>query len=296
MWASLGLRCLRRWSVLAGAICGLVASPAMACELALGSVSSRAFNYDPFAFSDEAGELRVEVSLRAGSECAADLALVDAAGSRASAFRLAPGVALEARLVPGDGVTPGLDAATAKVRLNDDAPRAVVAWAFTMNGGAVLRPGDYSVEVGARLDGPMTSVAHGELRVVATPRAQISLGGSSGGGGESSLYTLDLGQLRTGQQRSAYLHLRANTDAVLEFRSANGGNLVREGDPDSGAVAYRFDLAGRTLDLSGPAQRLVPAPPTLEAAAMEMRVTIGEVEGQLAGRYGDTITIDVWPR
>jgi hypothetical protein len=124
-------------------------------------------------------------------------------------------------------------------------------------------------------------------------RAQANLAGVAGHfSAGSDAATIDLGELTSGKRGTAYLQVRSNISAQLAFRSASGGYLVNASTPQS-RVRYTMELAGVPVDLRGPASVAIGPQMSINGTAIEIAVTVGEVTGAAAGRYLDTVTIDI---
>lgn len=61
-------------------------------------------------------------------------------------------------------------------------------------------------------------------------------------------------------------------------------------------MPYSLELDGAPVDLTELWTRRINPPRTLEGISLPMDFTLGEITGQMSGRYEDLITIDVTPR
>lgn len=285
------------WTVLAVAA-ALSAAPAAACSARVGAVSATPITYDPFTLGDSIATLRVGVDLVEGDRCDTAIVLTDDSGAplRNLGFGPTRSVTFQTRLRPTGSVRTSTDDAEALVTLTSDRPHVDVEWQLQNVGDDVLPPGDYSVPVRVRMRDAADPVgpAIGAVTLRSIARAQINLAGTTGGlAAGSDAATIDLGELRTGGTGRAFLQLRANTAAHLAFTSRNRGRLVAAAG--TGSVPYSLSFDGRPVALAQTDTRTLPPPPTIRGAAYDMTVTIGDVAGAPAGRYSDTVTIDVSP-
>lgn len=279
-------------------LCLLGAVPANACAIRLGPMQSAIIAYDPFTTAATDGWIRVTADLVDGDRCPAVVTLTDEGGqpARSIVFGTAASVAFRPELRPGAGISEARDGTGASVDLTKDNPHVEIAWHLAPVSDAVLAPGDYTRALRAVVDGGTADqVSSGVLTLHSIARAQANLAGSAGSyENGSDAAVIDLGELKTGGTGRAFLQLRGNTAAHISFRSENRGMLVNEAAPQS-AIRYGLTLAGTSVDLSSITNRTVDPPASLRGSSLELGVTVGDVKGALAGRYSDTITIDVSP-
>lgn len=284
------------WLLLLAAM--FAASPALACAVRIGPIQTTPITYDPFVASGAEGAVTVDVDLTDGDACDAALVLTDdsTAPLRTLSFGARDTVEFRPLLRRGGAVRESTDPAEAMVTLTAAAPQAQISWRLVSQGDGVLAPGDYSLPIRVQLRSPVQAVspALGTLLLRSVPRAQINLAGTAGSyeaGGDSA--AIDLGELRSGKTGRAFLQLRANTQAHLSFRSENRG--VLRSAVDGAVIPYRLSFDSSDVDLRQPASRTVEPPATLRGASFELLVTVGDVSGATAGRYSDTVVIDVTP-
>ncbi|URW75581.1 hypothetical protein M9980_13815 [Sphingomonas donggukensis] len=284
--------------LVAAGIAALAATPAAACTVRLGPVNAVPIAYDPFVVAAAGGWVRVSVDLVDGDACDTAVVLTDDGASPLRTLTFGPGaaVAFRPRLRPGANVREGTDPAEASVALTAASPHAEIAWYLESTGDGVLPPGDYvqpvKVQVRAPVEGGPPSTGAVALRSVA--RAQINLAGTAVAyDSGSDAATIELGELRSGSSGRAFLQLRGNTQAHLSFTSQQHGYLASTGA--SGRIAYAMTFDGRPVDLAAPATIAIDAPPSLRGASFELAVRVPDVTGAVAGRYSDTVVIDVSP-
>lgn len=273
------------------------ASPALACAVRLGPINSTPITYDPFVMAGAEARIWLEVALVEGDRCDVAVTLADQVGSpmRSLAFGNDGKLVFKLRLQPGLAVRESTDPADAMVTLTSDGPRAEVAWRLSVENDAVLAPGDYVVPVRVMVREPAQAAASiGAVALRSIARAQINLAGAAGSYEAGSDNTsIDLGELHDGSAGRAFLQLRANTAAHISFASKNRGYLANS---ESGTrIPYRFAFDGRSLDLSQPTTRSVDPPANIRGGSFELLVQVGSVAGAMAGRYSDSIVIDVSP-
>ena len=90
--------------------------------------------------------------------------------------------------------------------------------------------------------------------------------------------------------------LRTWPALTLAMKSEHGGVMRHLDMGEKGTViAYAVELNGVPVDLSEPWTGPVDPPRTLEGVSLPMDFTLGEVVGQMSGKYEDLITIDITP-
>jgi hypothetical protein len=276
------------------------ASPASACDARLGTLQADAIAYDPFSSAGVEGSVRLQVELTEGDTCDVVVSLTDESGAQLRSLRFGndEGVTFRLELRQQGIVGSATDPADAIVHLTSAAPRAQVEWRLLTIGDAVIAPGDYAKQIEARLrvsEGVPGPPSRGAVVLRSIARAQANLAGTAGKfASGSDAATIDLGELVTGKSGRAYLQVRANTPAHVSFRSANLGWLVNDRAPGA-RVRYAMTLAGRPVDLAATTVTTVDAPRSVDGDAFSIDVTVGDVGGASAGRYSDTVTIDVSP-
>ncbi len=241
---------------------------ASACEVRIGPLVASSIAYDPFGVTTGEGSIRTTVDLVSGDDCEATVALVDAAAAPLRSIRFG------------------------------DAARPLVYRIEVQATDGVLAAGDYGQIVQAMLrsvGGADIFSARSTLMVRSIARAQANFAGTSSGfAGGVSAQTIDLGTLTTGEERSVILQVRANTVAHLMIDSKNGGYLVG-GNAGHARIGYGLAIDGAPVALSAPSFRTIAPPLTIDGVALDLRVKVGDVGGMPAGRYSDTITVDVSP-
>jgi len=279
-------------------LCLLATVPAQACTIRLGPMQTAVIAYDPFITAATEGWVRVTADLVDGDRCSAIVRLTDDSGQLARTIGFGPAGAVSFRpeLRPGAGVGDARDGSGADVELTTDHSHVQIEWHLAPLGDAVLAPGDYAQPLRAALDpGGADQVSAGTLTLRSIARAQANIAGAAGNfDAGSNAAVIDLGEMKTGSTGHAFLQLRANTAAHISFSSEHRGMLVNESAPQS-AIRYSLSLAGTPVPLSATTIRTVDPPASLRGNSMELGVTVGDVSGALAGRYSDTITIDVSP-
>lgn len=276
------------------------ASPADACDARLGALQADAIAYDPFSSAVIEGAVRLQVELTEGDTCDVVVSLTDESGAQLRSLRFGndDGVTFRPELRQQGIVGAATDPADAIVHLTSASPRAQIEWRLLSTSDAVIAPGDYTKQVEGRLrvsDGVPGPPSRGAVVLRSIARAQANLAGTAGKfASGSDAATIDLGELATGKSGRAYLQVRANTLAHVSFRSANLGWLVNDRAPNA-RVRYAMTLAGRPVDLAATTVQTLDAPRSIDGDAFSIDVTVGDVGGANAGRYSDTVTIDISP-
>lgn len=273
-------------------------SPAQACTIQLGPISGQSIVYDPFVAPGTEGQIRVSVDLVEGEDCSATVLLTEDSGAplRTLDFGFGQPVRFRPRLRPGPDLRESTDPALAEVALSQARTHAEITWTLTPDTEALLAPGEYTARVKAQLSAPgqPISVSTGQVALRSIARAQMNLAGAAGGyeaGGDSA--TIDLGELVTGATGRAFLQLRANTPAKLSFRSQSHGNLVNM--ITNARIPYQLSFDGTQVPLEQDSMMVVDTPSTLRGSTSDLVVRVGVVDGALAGRYSDTIVIEISP-
>ena len=163
--------------------------------------------------------------------------------------------------------------------------------------GQVQRAGPYTDRLLIELwnNGTKLDQRDVPLQADVLPQARLSVegsvsGGFSGAGGGS----VDFGSMATGMSRSAYLFINANANCLVQLRSENGGQLRRiGGNSQREIVSYTATVGGTAIDLATPASLPSPVGMSSFLRSMELRLTLGQVDWQVAGSYRDTITVDL---
>jgi hypothetical protein len=289
----------RIWCGAAALIACAVAAPASACEARLGTLQADAIAYDPFTTAGNEASVRLQVELTDGDSCDVAVQLIDDSGAPLRLVKFGPNaVTFRPELRAQGSVSASTDPVDATVHLTSASPRAQIEWRLVLVNDAIVPPGDYALDIGARLrnselSSPLASRGAIVLRSIA--RAQANLAGTAGKFSTGSdAATIDLGELTTGKTGRAFLQVRANTAAHVSFRSTNSGWLVNDRAPNS-RVRYAMELAGRPINLDAVTTTTLDAPQSIDGGAFSIDVTVGKVEGAAAGRYSDTVTIDVSP-
>jgi hypothetical protein len=267
--------------------------PAIACTIRPVGITSPAIAYDPFKMSGSDGQILVTVELAEGDTCSAPIWLADRSGAplRTIAFNAGPVYTLAVR--QDIGIAP-VDDSIAQVDLTTSRPRATIAWQLKSAGDAVLPPGDYTVPITA-VGAVAVDSLPGSITLHSIARTQANLAGIAGSfESGSDTATIDLGELKTGGTGRAVLQVRGNTTAHLSFLSANRGWLVNAATPQS-RIAYTLTIDGDPIDLASAAQKTVELPQSLRGTVLPLVATVGDTRGATAGRYSDTLTIDISP-
>lgn len=284
------------------ALAGLFApwGPALACELTTEAPEAVRIEYNPFAVGASSGPLDLVFRNQGDSACALRLVLIDDVGDPVPALTLG-GAVLEFRPRESSGlfrrdVEPGaflldIDAGST-VRVGIDA--AVVQ-------NAVVEAGEHPADLRLSilfLDGrpPPTPIP---LRILlqSAPRAQVNIAGAAGVyGSGSSVEVVDFGAAVTGVTRRVFVQVRANTRSSLSVKSEHHGVMRHvEGGEQGAAITYNVDLDGQRIDLREVWSSIVDPPRTLDGLSLPLDFTLGQVGGQMSGRYVDLLTIDISP-
>jgi hypothetical protein len=125
--------------------------------------------------------------------------------------------------------------------------------------------------------------------------AQVNVAGTSGAfGGQWSVNDIDFGELKKNESRTVFLQVRSNSAIKVSLLSTGRGRL-QHADSPAVNVPYSAALANTALPLAnGVVEVLRPRSGGLNGVNLPLRFTIGALAPyQLAGRYTDTLTIEV---
>lgn len=193
------------------------------------------------------------------------------------------------REIPADGVASRFVPSSGTAGVN-------VLMAIVLPAGQTVRPGIYRDQLHVQLlDGDRMIDAR-DLAPGATviSQANIAAAGSAVNGFSSALGAqMDFGRLEAGKEREAFLFVQSNTTYALELRSENRGVMRRDGGTTaSDEIAYRASLDGQPLDLTRPVVVSGRTGAQVQAP-YSLRARIANVDGKVAGKYRDVITVNV---
>lgn len=290
-----------RSAVLAAALLGF-ASAAEACDLALvqGAQTAR-IDYNPFAVAPTPGALDVTLENRGETECDLRLSFTDETGIEVTSVVLG---GIEVRFRPRE--SSGVLAADVKKAvfqyLLAPETKGVAQLDAIVARGAVAEAGEYGVDLRLlvrNLDGvELIAPIPVRLLLQSTPRAQLNLAGAAGAFGEGlSVEVVDFGEAVTGATRRIFVQVRANAPSILSIKSEHQGVMHRVEEVENATVVpYAVELDGQSVDLTGLWTKEIDPPRTLAGVSLPMNFILGQINGQMSGRYEDLITIDVYPK
>ena len=134
------------------------------------------------------------------------------------------------------------------------------------------------------------------LRITVDPLVYVSIVsvGAPHDPGQTS-YTMNFGELETGERLAADLKVVSNTPYKVFFESQNGGVLKNTNPSSASEVNYQLFLNSSLVTFPGPSTRVEiidsssVTPPGGETYTLEAE--IGNVTGKEAGSYVESITI-----
>ncbi|MET4697490.1 hypothetical protein ABIE65_000501 [Constrictibacter sp. MBR-5] len=295
---------MRKHAVAAGLVllCWVGAAQAE-CNLRISEVRTGSIlDYDPFRAGGSIGRMFVEVQNPGSTSCRGRLVL-ETRGSTNLAMH-GPGGSLIYRLrgpqrqyvrttgAPADGV-PFVAAAGRPTSVD---------FQVEVNEGQMMTPGVYLdnlrlVLLDAETDQVLQEVTGERIAAEVLPRVQSNLAGTAGAFSPGATFSyMDFGILETGESQSAFLQVRANTAVRIRVSSENGGVLKHVEQPGLPSVAYTARLDGVPADMSAPIEIMRRPPVRSTGTNYEIRVTIGDVRNKFAGRYRDTVTVEIDPQ
>lgn len=163
--------------------------------------------------------------------------------------------------------------------------------------GQVVRAGDHGDRLLIELWNNGSRLDQRDVPLLANvqPQARLSVEGSTGGGfSPNGSGSVDFGVMATGSSRSTYLFINSNANCLVQMRSENGSELRRVGgNSQREVVPYTASVGGTPIDLRSPASLPSPLGSNSFMRSMELRLSLGQVDWQVAGSYRDTITVDL---
>jgi len=292
----------RKWSRLFAVFGVLMPVAAEACDVTLTPVQTTArLDYDPFAFAKTADRITFELENHDSQRCDVDVVLLDQARASLDEVSVSnAGVLVRITNGPGEAIlAPTATPGTWRTRL-EPGSRAKVSLDSTVVQDGVAPAGIYEVlfnlEVrDAGLVSTRTAALPVRLVFAALPRAQMNIVGAVGTfGSGQSVALIDFGVLQAGARRRVYLQVRANTSARLTISSRNLGRLMPDlpGTKDPG-VAYSALFVDEAIDLTRPWEKIIKPPATLAGDSLPLEVIIDSLDAHPAGRFSDTLVVEL---
>jgi hypothetical protein len=285
---------MRKLMICAAGLLSVIAAPAWAaeCNLALQGGSNQLTTYDPFAASDEMVVLELNVTNSGPDTCQARLFVEPTSGQR---VLIGGADQLSYRF---DGTPSGSGTGPFFIDLAPGATRTLPVRVI-LDKQQVVPRGTYTADLQARLepmdDDVLSAVPLGFAMNVQVPaRVEMSISGlPSTNIATSSMApaAIDLQEMYEGQVGRAYVNVWSNGSVTVSLWSDNDGRLLLDGRPTAPAVNYTASFDGQPV--SFPASIGRSPPMSITGAAYELAVTVGSLQGRFAGRYSDTITVEV---
>lgn len=152
----------------------------------------------------------------------------------------------------------------------------------------------YAIDTTDKLVSPtlMTKAKALDISYTVNPTMSVNISGDAA----STSTNMELGTLSSGLQGRVRIEARSYADYKFVVTSENHGvlGLTPAVPGQTWSVPYTATLSGAALNLSGATTSLrQPATIPGSDASHELVVTVGETAGKRAGRYEDTITIDI---
>lgn len=188
---------------------------------------------------------------------------------------------------------PGGAGSEATLRLRIEIPAGQMEGAGSFSDLLTLRL--YDIETAPTPVGLDTTVTVSGL---IPARAQVNIAGADAAFGAFTLDQLNFGELAEGATRNGVVQVRATAPVRVTVQSQYRGVLrhrvLGETVP---SVPYSLSLAGTVGDLTTGVFAIDRTPPmTLAGENYPLLVTIGSIEGRVAGQYQDILTVSVVPR
>ncbi|GAD89153.1 hypothetical protein VHA01S_016_00100 [Vibrio halioticoli NBRC 102217] len=148
------------------------------------------------------------------------------------------------------------------------------------------RPGIYSANLTLALFDVKRSAKKRKASVQIYPYLSINLYSPS-----IKNNTLDFGVLTSGSRKRVELGVYSNTSYSIEVESKNGALIHSQNEGE--VIRYSVSLDGKPIHFGS----AIPfSPPSASGHRKEMEFRVGSVEGAIAGRYKDTVTITATAR
>ena len=166
----------------------------------------------------------------------------------------------------------------------------------------MVGPGLYSDNIrvllfDAESDALLSEVTGERIAAEVVPRVQSNLAGTAGAFSPGATFNyMDFGTLQAGASRSAFLPVRANTGVRISVMSENGGVLKHTDQPGLPSIDYTARIDGVQTNMAAPVQIVRRPPLQATGTNYEIRITIGEIRDRFAGRYRDTVTVEIDPQ
>ena len=300
------------FSALTGLMCGLAVSSAeAACEARIERARDALLlggGYDGFAFTEIIEAFPLDIRHVDGDACRLILTFV----SKGNDERFLIGAGGELRY-----------AVQRSTRVSDVIPNSASALetdliALSLEPGGeqritfflripaeqIVRSGNYrdQIELGLfELNGIAREIRDERAIEVSTDvrsHFEINITGGSGGvSGVGASALVDFGILRTGVERQVFIQTRSSDNYALGISSEYGGKLRHEAIGGS-SITYNATLDRSAVSFAGPSlpTRLTrPGPTSLRGDSLTLSLEIGEVSKKPAGKYRDTVTIEIQP-
>lgn len=291
------LRCLVLFT--AAILAAIWGPAAYACSAAIGKVGTiPVVDYDPFRPASAKSTLRILIELDDPANCALALSISGASPGAGRTMKLGSNHLIY-RLYSRDREV--VDDPNAFMPLDIDESHQGVEVTIDMPAGQIGPAGIYfdplvlrlvDLNAGQAQLGPEMSAV---VTAAVDSRAQVNIAGSSSDlGARFAFATLDLGVLRQGVAKDAFLQVRSTAPVTIRLSSRNGGALAREG-PQSLTLPYEFEFENVAVPLSGQGSLLSrPASISLAGTAYHLVARVVSDPDRLpAGDYHDLITIEV---
>ena len=266
------------------------------CTIAADPVASTAQAYDPFSATPTQIVFEVAVKGTGDAGCPADIVLKPVNGTTRL---VGPGGIMNYSFISPTGLTSGstIGPVGIVVPLND---RATTSFIAEIPAGSVVSPGDYSADITVSIlvNGvPAVQDRVVTLKAIVRARAQMSISGTSAPGRGSigmAPPAVSFGTLETGEDRTVFVNVWANSSVRVRLSSLNGGVLKHDELASLPSVPYTVEFdhsAPQTLASAIAIAR--PPPMSMAGASYPLVLTIGNVAGRFAGHYTDEITVSV---
>lgn len=275
---------------------------AQACDAAIVPISpTLRLDYDPFAFARTVGRMTFEVESRAPDSCEVDLVLLDSTRVAISEKDVGlTGVLVAFSAGAGDAaLTPTAVPGTWRVRI-EPGRRTKLSLDGIVSHDAVATAGEHVADLTLELRDVGAVAAHGAampVRIVlaAIPRAQMNIVGVAATFGQGpSIAQVDFGVFESNASRRVFLQVRANSRARLTIDSANLGRLLLdETSAEETGIPYSVRFGDEPVDLTHHWEKIVEPPRSIAGSSLPLDLVLGTIGAHVAGRYSDTLTIEL---
>ena len=270
---------------------------ANSCDLnLLGGVKPPIITYDSFSLNPGASTLKIRVENLSQAPCDLGIDVTSAIGARPPFVFENTTASVDLR-VPGQTPKPSA-VGIYRVVVPAESQTELILDASVLN-DPVVEAGKYTTNVIVKFYNTETGLIAAPnvetfLALESTPRAQVNIAGVAAHFDKGfAVDLIDFGELESNESRRVFVQVRANVQSNLSFTSSNRG--VLKAINGNAEIPYSAKIDGNPLNLSQTTLHTVNPPRTRAGASLPFDIKVGDISKAFAGRYEDTITIEIAP-